>query len=72
VLGRVRAPHWLPENDLLRGGGVWLARSTEADPKVLSQYVLSLLKTGKPTEELQQTMISNLKEFLADSASLGR
>uniref|UniRef100_K3XBP9 PWI domain-containing protein n=1 Tax=Globisporangium ultimum (strain ATCC 200006 / CBS 805.95 / DAOM BR144) TaxID=431595 RepID=K3XBP9_GLOUD len=53
--------------DLLRD---WLIRSLEpvcdADPEVLSKYVLALIQNDPKKDGLQETCISKLEEFLGD------
>ena len=43
--------------------------STDADPKVLAEYVVALLRHDHPEAELKQTCIDQLVDFLADGTS---
>lgn len=40
--------------------------SCDADPDVLAQYVLALLKNNKPTSELKESVTEQLEDFLKD------
>lgn len=40
---------------------------TEADPSLVANYVVALLKNNKPEEELQKICITQLHEFLGDN-----
>jgi RNA-binding protein 26 len=39
---------------------------TEADPALLANYVLALLKNNKPKKELQKLCVDKLYDFLGD------
>lgn len=58
------------DKELLRE---WLIRSLEpvcdADPEVLSKYVLALVQHDPRKEGLQETCVSKLEEFLGDETS---
>ncbi|KAG2185106.1 hypothetical protein INT44_001896 [Umbelopsis vinacea] len=43
-----------------------LAPICDADPDVLAQYVLALLKNNKPTSELKESVTEQLEDFLKD------
>ncbi|KAH8552775.1 hypothetical protein BGW37DRAFT_271462 [Umbelopsis sp. PMI_123] len=43
-----------------------LAPICDADPDVLAQYVLALLKNNKPTSELKDSVTEQLEDFLKD------
>ncbi|ETN24186.1 hypothetical protein PPTG_00614 [Phytophthora nicotianae INRA-310] len=57
------------DKELLRE---WLIRSLEpvcdADPEVLSKYVLALVQNDLQKPGLQDTCVSKLEEFLGDGA----
>ncbi|KAF8320567.1 uncharacterized protein EI90DRAFT_3292861 [Cantharellus anzutake] len=50
----------------------WLIKSLEpicdADPEVLSDYILALLKHDAPEKELRATFVAQLRDFLEDEA----
>lgn len=41
-----------------------LESSSEADPDVLSDYILALLRHDQPPDEVMQTCISQLTDFM--------
>eukprot|EP00242_Pyramimonas_sp_CCMP2087_P014383 CAMPEP_0198222740 /NCGR_PEP_ID=MMETSP1445-20131203/89448_1 /TAXON_ID=36898 /ORGANISM="Pyramimonas sp., Strain CCMP2087" /LENGTH=251 /DNA_ID=CAMNT_0043901353 /DNA_START=86 /DNA_END=839 /DNA_ORIENTATION=+ len=42
---------------------------TQADPKVLSQYFIALLRNPKPDDELKKNCVSQLKTFLGEGTT---
>jgi len=46
-----------------------LEKSSEADPDVLSDYILALLRHEQPPEEVMQTCITQLADFMTSSNS---
>jgi hypothetical protein len=42
---------------------------TQADPKVLSQYFIALLRNPKPDDELKKNCVSQLKTFLGEGVN---
>jgi RNA-binding protein 26 len=42
-----------------------LERSSEADPDVLSDYILALLRHNQPPSEVRTTCITQLADFMA-------
>jgi RNA-binding protein 26 len=42
-----------------------LENDSEADPDVLSDYILALLRHDQPPEEVMQTCITQLSDFMA-------
>lgn len=43
-----------------------MSYSCDADPDVLAQYVLALLKNNKPSSKLQVSVNEQLEDFLKD------
>ncbi|MQL72608.1 hypothetical protein Taro_004922 [Colocasia esculenta] len=44
-------------------------KNTEADPTILADYVVALLKKDKSIQELQKLCVDNLVEFLGHVAT---
>jgi len=42
-----------------------LNSASEADPDTLSEYILALLRHDQPPEEVKQTCITQLSEFMS-------
>lgn len=67
------AEHRMPTNMkfreplLLRYLVKTLESLTEADPSLVANYVVALLKNNKPEEELQKICVTQLHEFLGDN-----
>jgi RNA-binding protein 26 len=51
---------------LFTNAKAFLLYSCDADPDVLAQYVLALLKNNKPSSELKVSVIEQLEDFLKD------
>jgi hypothetical protein len=45
-----------------------LPHSSDADSDVLADYVLALISTDAPDDEIKQTSVENLEDFLRESA----
>lgn len=43
--------------------------SSDADPDVLAEYVLAILKSDVPDEEVRAQMLEHLPDFLNERAS---
>lgn len=44
------------------------ACSSDADSDVLADYVLALIRSDAPDDEIRQTSVENLEDFLRESA----
>jgi RNA-binding protein 26 len=47
-----------------------LVNLSEADPDVLSDYILALLRHDKPPQEVMQTCIAQLSDFMSSGTEL--
>lgn len=47
---------------------VRLTLSSDADSDVLADYVLALIRSDAPDEEIRKTSVENLEDFLRESA----
>lgn len=45
-----------------------LLHSSDADSDVLADYVLALIRSDAPDDEIKQTSVENLEDFLRESA----
>lgn len=45
-----------------------LPHSSDADSDVLADYVLALISSDAPDDEIKQTSVENLEDFLRESA----
>jgi hypothetical protein len=43
-------------------------RSSDADSDVLADYVLALIRSDAPDDEIRKTSVENLEDFLRESA----
>lgn len=43
------------------------ASSSDADSDVLADYVLALIRSDAPDDEIRQTSVENLEDFLRES-----
>lgn len=46
---------------------VCLTYSSDADSDVLADYVLALIRSDAPDDEIKQTSVENLEDFLRES-----
>ena len=47
-----------------------LERISDADPEILADYILALLRHDKPANELREVCLDNLKDFLHDKTQI--
>lgn len=48
---------------------LFLLSSSDADSDVLADYVLALIRSDAPDEEIRKASIENLEDFLKESSS---
>lgn len=70
-IGRYVSPRMISRDPVMTDdkptNSCFFGRSSDADSDVLADYVLALVSSDAPDDEIRQTSVENLEDFLRES-----